>query len=543
LAAGWFRRIGRGLHHCSKASYIQCSSCIHGFGNTRAYFFAKNTALSVANNTNTCIEIGNSPTDPYSNYYEDDDNLFYLEDELVDDDISIETNTKKKEENVDDPNFLRRRILLSSWPTRYCNYSTGENSGVWYNAKDQVGTIMSFSVWVLVGYSAWTMMLLGQNQHVATAAVAAYWTVCSLALASHAKTTLTDPGSIPRHAVPPSSISNSLGKYHSLCSTCQAYKPRTAHHCRICNRCISRMDHHCPWMNNCVGGNNLKFFILFLLYTWIGCAMALIIFAINYFGCTSVSCEFNVIEVQLVRLMTLLCTCTILFVSSMILNVMYGIMTGVGTIDRMQKKALRTWSNADEEPVPLRDIFGIDSYFWWLIPCDPTFPDFERIMGYSTRQRQKRLMSKHSKRERDAHEEYSVDDSFLGDFPTRLIMNATIRSVERRESLVNMGVNEATGLQAYALQHPSQQQQQHLLPSAQNMQSSKMLPLPSEYNLINVEHTTGNFIQSQQDVDGSLLMNRVRKEQNCYNSRAAVSLGMLTINTTASSSKISPSEI
>jgi hypothetical protein len=58
-------------------------------------------------------------------------------------------------------------------------------------------------------------------------------------------------------------------------------------------------------------------FILFLCYTWIGCAFALILFALNYFFCNTDQCQFDVILVQLVRVMTLLCVVTLLFVSSM----------------------------------------------------------------------------------------------------------------------------------------------------------------------------------------------------------------------------------
>ena len=90
---------------------------------------------------------------------------------------------------------------------------------------------------------------------------------------------------------------------------------------------------------------------------------------------------------QLVRLMTVLCTGSFMFTSSMIMNVCYGIMTGIGTIDRLKKKATSTMMESDEEPIELVDIFGIGPYYTWLLPMDPIFEDFDRVMGYSTPQR------------------------------------------------------------------------------------------------------------------------------------------------------------
>ena len=69
------------------------------------------------------------------------------------------------------------------------------------------------------------------------------------------------------------------------------------------------------------------------------------------------------------------------------MNVTYGIMTCIGTIDLLKKKATNTMSQSDEEPIPLKDVFGIAGYRTWPFPVDPIFDDFDRVMGYSTPQR------------------------------------------------------------------------------------------------------------------------------------------------------------
>lgn len=130
-----------------------------------------------------------------------------------------------------------------------CSCGTSEEDGIWMNHSDRIGTIMSVTVWILFLYSGLTVVLLAQHRHCPKFVAAVYCTLCALALASHIKTSLTDPGSVPSSAVP---ITTNV-PYHTMCSVCQTYKPDRAHHCRICNRCISRMDHHCPWMNTCIG--------------------------------------------------------------------------------------------------------------------------------------------------------------------------------------------------------------------------------------------------------------------------------------------------
>ncbi len=69
------------------------------------------------------------------------------------------------------------------------------------------------------------------------------------------------------------------------------------------------------------------------------------------------------------------------------MNITYGVMTGVGTIDRLKRKATDTLFLSEEEPVDLEDIFGISGYWTWPLPIDPVFEDYDRIMGCSTPQR------------------------------------------------------------------------------------------------------------------------------------------------------------
>ena len=134
-------------------------------------------------------------------------------------------------------------------------------------------------------------------------------------------------------------------------------------------------------------GYFVEHFILFLIYTWTCAAYSLTLFGWNYFFCPSEECTFHVIVVHLVRVMTVLCVGAFLFTSSMLMNVTYGLMTGIGTIDRLKKKATNTMNQSDEEPIPLKDVFGIAGYHTWPFPVDPVFDDYDRVMGYSSPQR------------------------------------------------------------------------------------------------------------------------------------------------------------
>lgn len=58
------------------------------------------------------------------------------------------------------------------------------------------------------------------------------------------------------------------------CDKCFVVRTPRVHHCSVCKGCVMKMDHHCPWINNCVGQFNQKFFIQFCYYCFIGCMHA-----------------------------------------------------------------------------------------------------------------------------------------------------------------------------------------------------------------------------------------------------------------------------
>eukprot|EP01035_Chromulina_nebulosa_P020590 gene20590-26698_t len=188
-----------------------------------------------------------------------------------------------------------------------------------------------------------------------------------------------DPGTVPANAHP---IASDImpGSSVSVCGRCDAYKPPGAHHDRVSNRCVSRMDHFCPWMNNAIGAKNQKNFILFLIYTDIAAIYIYIVLALHLVACGIIECtEFSGIALNFARTLIFVLVFGIIFTSSMIANQIYGLATGLGTIDRMKAKP-----NEVGTPVAFREVFGV-RWISYILPFDPIFENEAKVFRYIVR--------------------------------------------------------------------------------------------------------------------------------------------------------------
>jgi len=98
-------------------------------------------------------------------------------------------------------------------------------------------------------------------------------------LYNYGKSVLTDPGLPPEaNGLLQNDVEAADDTTPITCSKCDRYKPPRCHHCSVCNRCVLKMDHHCPWVNGCIGFGNYRYFILFLLWLFLGCVFVVLSF-------------------------------------------------------------------------------------------------------------------------------------------------------------------------------------------------------------------------------------------------------------------------
>ncbi|XP_043562567.1 palmitoyltransferase ZDHHC7 isoform X2 [Chiloscyllium plagiosum] len=182
--------------------------------------------------------------------------------------------------------------LLSSEDDFECSSGNVEAvDRIWF-IRDGCGMVCAVITWLLVLYAdfvvTFVMLLPSKDYWYSLINGIVFNSLAVLALSSHLRTMLTDPGSVPKGNATKEymeSLQLKPGEVIYKCPKCCSIKPERAHHCSICKRCIRKMDHHCPWVNNCVGENNQKFFVLFTMYIALISVHALILCGFQFFFC------------------------------------------------------------------------------------------------------------------------------------------------------------------------------------------------------------------------------------------------------------------
>ncbi|XP_040402600.1 palmitoyltransferase ZDHHC3 isoform X1 [Cygnus olor] len=250
--------------------------------------------------------------------------------------------------------------------------------GTMWFIRDGCGIACAVVTWMLVFYADFVVllvMLVPSRDYIYSVINGTLFnTLAFLALASHFRAMLTDPGAVPKGNATKEFIESlqlKPGQVVYKCPKCCSIKPDRAHHCSVCKRCIRKMDHHCPWVNNCVGENNQKYFVLFTMYIALISLHALIMVGFHFLycfeedwtKCSSFSPPTTVILLILLCFEALL---FLIFTSVMFGTQVHSICTDETGIERL-KNQKPTWERISGWE-GMRAAFGGAFSLAWLSP-------------------------------------------------------------------------------------------------------------------------------------------------------------------------------
>ncbi|XP_069575723.1 palmitoyltransferase ZDHHC7-like isoform X2 [Brachyistius frenatus] len=253
----------------------------------------------------------------------------------------------------------------------------GEAKQLWF-IQDCCGMVCAFITWSLVFFAdfvvTFVMLLPSRSFWYAVVNGVLFNSLAVLALASHLRTMLTDPGAVPKGNATKKhmeSLQLKPGEVLYKCPKCCSIKPERAHHCSICKRCIRKMDHHCPWVNNCVGEKNQRFFVLFTMYIALISSHALALCGYQFITCVRVQwaeCSDFSPPVTMM-LMIFLCMESLLFLTFtavMFCTQLHSICNDEQEIERL-KNEKPTWERQTRW-AGLRSVFGGHPSLRWISP-------------------------------------------------------------------------------------------------------------------------------------------------------------------------------
>jgi len=280
-----------------------------------------------------------------------------------------------------------------------------------------LGSVMVLIVLSLLGLTYYTTVVLvygplaasaepdSYEGRFATYVLVVYHVLILMVLWSYFACVLTEPGRVPDGWTPPEedeevgNHKSNSEKLRRFCRKCTAWKPERCHHCSVCGRCVLKMDHHCVWVANCVGAYNYKFFLLFLVYTFVATVFDAVVLLSNFVdffkdlragdaggggqnpdgsergpldgigGTESGSTQtHNAGEVACVFVTFVL---DVAFAASLLgFIIMHANLnlSNMTTIEMYEKKKTLPWRYNQGHHKNFKEVFGV-SWVWWLIPA------------------------------------------------------------------------------------------------------------------------------------------------------------------------------
>ncbi|XP_006169819.1 palmitoyltransferase ZDHHC3 isoform X4 [Tupaia chinensis] len=251
-------------------------------------------------------------------------------------------------------------------------------AGTMWFIRDGCGIACAIVTWFLVLYAEFVVvfvMLIPSRDYVYSVINGVVFNLLAfLALASHCRAMLTDPGAVPKGNATKEFIESlqlKPGQVVYKCPKCCSIKPDRAHHCSVCKRCIRKMDHHCPWVNNCVGESNQKYFVLFTMYIALISLHALVMVGFHFLHCFEedwTKCS-SFSPPTTVILLILLCfegLLFLIFTSVMFGTQVHSICTDETGIEQLKKEE-RRWAKKTKW-MNMKAVFGHPFSLGWASP-------------------------------------------------------------------------------------------------------------------------------------------------------------------------------
>ncbi|XP_004835111.1 palmitoyltransferase ZDHHC3 isoform X8 [Heterocephalus glaber] len=250
--------------------------------------------------------------------------------------------------------------------------------GTMWFIRDGCGIACAIVTWFLVLYAEFVVlfvMLIPSRDYAYSIINGIMFNLLAfLALASHCRAMLTDPGAVPKGNATKEFIESlqlKPGQVVYKCPKCCSIKPDRAHHCSVCKRCIRKMDHHCPWVNNCVGENNQKYFVLFTMYIALISLHALVMVGVHFLHCfeedwTKCSSFSPPTTVILLILLCFEALLFLIFTSVMFGTQVHSICTDETGIEQLKKEE-RRWAKKTKW-MNMKAVFGHPFSLGWASP-------------------------------------------------------------------------------------------------------------------------------------------------------------------------------